>query len=132
MEAHGWTRHLRDVRSFEKMTSAGMTFLDVDVIRILDEILPARFGGVPGQYQLVEDETRDGRPRVRLVIHPAVGPLDPALAREAFLAALASGSADHRSMVATWREAGLVEIERRAPVAEAIGKILHLRTSGPR
>ena len=91
MEAHGWTRHLRDVRSFEKLTSAGMTFLDVDVIRILDEILPARFGGVPGQYQLVEEELQDGRPRVRLLIHPAVGPLDPALAREAFLAALGGG-----------------------------------------
>jgi hypothetical protein len=106
--------------------------VDVDVIRILDEILPARFGGVPGQYQLVEDELQDGRPRVRLLIHPAVGPFDPALAREAFLVALGSGSEVHRSMAATWREAGLVEIERRAPVTEAIGKILHLRTSGPR
>jgi hypothetical protein len=132
MEAHGWTRHLRDVRSFEKLTSAGMTFLDVDVIRILDEILPARFGGVPGQYQLVEGELQDGRPHMRLLIHPAVGPLDPALAREAFLVALGSGSEVHRSMAATWREAGLVDIERRAPVTEAIGKILHLRTSGPR
>jgi hypothetical protein len=35
-------------------------------------------------------------------------------------------------MAATWRDAGLVEIERCAPVTEAIGKILHLRTSGPR
>jgi hypothetical protein len=134
MEAHGWTRHLRDVRSFEKLTSAGMTFLDVDVIRILDEILPARFGGVPGQYQLVEEELHDGRPRVRLLIHPIIGPLDLGLAREIFLTALGSGSEDHRSMAATWREAGLVEVERRAPVAEAIGKILHLhrsRKSGP-
>jgi hypothetical protein len=129
MEAHGWTRHLRDVRSFEKLTSAGMTFLDVDVIRILDEILPARLGGVPGQYQLVEDELPDGRPRVRLLIHPAVGPVDPALARASFLAALASGSDAHRSMAATWREAGLVEIERRPPVTETIGKILHFRTT---
>jgi hypothetical protein len=132
MESHGWTRHMRDVRSFEKLTSAGMTFLDVDVIRILDEILPARFGGVPGQYQLIEEELHDGRPRVRLLIHPVAGSLDPGLAREVFLTALASGSQDHRSMAATWREAGLVEVERRAPVTEAIGKILHLRRSGPR
>ena len=98
MEAHGWGRHLRDVRSFEKLTSAGMTFLDVDVIRILDEVLPARLGGVPGQYQLIEEELPDGRPRVRLLIHPAVGVVDPALAREIFLAALASGPDTHRSM----------------------------------
>ena len=69
---------------------------------------------------------------MRLLIHPAVGPLDPARVREAFLAALASGSEADRSMAATLREAGLVAIERRAPVSEAIGKILHLRTSGPR
>ena len=77
METHGWTRHLRDVRSFEKLTSAGMTFLDVDVIRILDETLPARFGGVPGQYQLVEEERPDGRPRVRLLVHPGRRPPGP-------------------------------------------------------
>jgi hypothetical protein len=129
MEAHGWGRHLRDVRSFEKLTSAGMTFLDVDVIRILDEILPARLGGVPGQYQLVEEELPDGRPRVRLLIHPAVGVVDPALAREIFLAALASGPDTHRSMASTWREAGLVEVERLPPVPETIGKILHLRAT---
>jgi hypothetical protein len=132
METHGWTRHLSDVRSFEKLTSAGMTFLDVDVIRILDETLPGRFGGVPGQYQVVEEERPDGRPRVRLLVHPAVGPLDPAAVREAFLAALASGSESDRSMAATWREAGLVEVERRPPMTETIGKILHLRTSGRR
>ena len=132
MEAHGWTRHLRDVRSFEKLTSAGMTFLDADVIRILDEILPARFGGVPGQYQLLEEEYPDGRPRVRLLVHPSIGPLDTATVREVFLAALASASEADRSMAATWREAGLVDVERRPPVTETIGKILHLRTSGPR
>lgn len=132
MEAHGWTRHLRDVRSFEKLTSAGMTFLDVDVIRILDEILPARFGGVPGQYQLVEDERPDGRPRVRLLVHPAVGPLDPTTVRDVFLAAMASGSDSDRSMAATWNQARLVEVERRPPMTETIGKVLHLRTSGSR
>ena len=132
MEAHGWTRHLSDVRSFEKLTSAGMTFLDGDVIQILDEILPARLGGVPGHYQLIEDELPDGRPRLRLLIHPAVGPLDAAAARDAFLAALGSLSELHRSMAATWREAGLVDIERRPPVAETIGKVLHLRAAGRR
>jgi hypothetical protein len=34
--------------------------------------------------------------------------------------------------VPTRRQAGLVEVERRPPVTETIGKILQLRTSGPR
>jgi hypothetical protein len=44
-----------------------MTFLDTDVIRVLEEILPARFGGGPADYQLVEDERADGQPCLRLV-----------------------------------------------------------------
>ena len=112
---YGLTRHLRDVRSFEKLTSAGMTFLDVDVIRILDETLPARFGGCPANTSSSRRSGRDGRPRVRLLVHPGVGPVNPAIVREAFLVALGSASKANRSMAGTWREAGLVEVERRPP-----------------
>ncbi len=54
----GWTTHLHGIRSFEKLTAAGMTFLDTDVIRVLEEVLPGRFGGIPSDYQLVEEERR--------------------------------------------------------------------------
>ena len=37
-----------------------MTFLDSDVIRVLEEVLPARFGGGPTDFQLVEQEDDDG------------------------------------------------------------------------
>jgi hypothetical protein len=46
----GWTRHLHTVRSFEKLTVGGMNLLDLDLIGILDEMLPARFGGGPTHY----------------------------------------------------------------------------------
>jgi hypothetical protein len=54
LERLGWDTHLETIRSFEKLTAAGMNFLDVDVIRVLEEILPARFGGGPTDYQLQE------------------------------------------------------------------------------
>jgi hypothetical protein len=41
LEQLGWTTLLRHVRSFEKLTASGMTFLDADIIRVLDEVLPA-------------------------------------------------------------------------------------------
>jgi hypothetical protein len=56
----GWTTHLRDIRSQEKLTAGGMTFLDTDLIRVLEEVLPARFGGAPTDYQLVEEEAEEG------------------------------------------------------------------------
>ena len=46
--------HLHDVRSFEKLTAGGVTCLDVDVIRVLEEVMPRRFGGRPADWQLVE------------------------------------------------------------------------------
>jgi hypothetical protein len=54
-----------------------MTFLDTDVIRVLEEELPARFGGTPTDYQLLEEEADDGQPRLQLLVHPRVGPLNP-------------------------------------------------------
>ena len=72
-ERLGWTLHAHTIRSDEKVTAAGMNFSDAELIRVLDEVLPARFGGEPTHYQLVEDEGPDGQPRLRLLVHPLVG-----------------------------------------------------------
>jgi len=126
LEELGWTTHLHTIRSFEKLTAGGMTFLDTDVIRVLEEVLPARFGGGPTDYQLAEEDGADGQPRLRLVVHPAVGPLDADALIEAFLAEVGSGAGAERVMAIQWRMARLLEVERRPPRATASGKILHL------
>jgi hypothetical protein len=128
LEDLGWTTHLREIRSFEKLTAAGMTFADVHLVRVLEEILPARFGGGPADYQLVEEEAEGGRPRLSLLVHPGVGPLDPVAVRETFLATVSQGSGVERVMGLAWREAALLRIERRAPERTSAGKILHLRS----
>ena len=51
----GYDLHLHTVRSFEKLTGEGATFLGVDVIHVLEEILPAEFGGSLADYQLLEE-----------------------------------------------------------------------------
>ena len=91
LERLGWTLHLHGIRSVEKLTAAGMTFLDTDVIRVLEEVLPERFGGGPTDYQLVEEEDAEGRPGLRLLVDPAVGPLAPDAVTEAFLSAIGAG-----------------------------------------
>ena len=130
LERFGWKTHLHTVRSFEKLTAGGMTFLDTDVIRVLDEVLPARFGGGPTDYQLVEEETADGLPRLRLLMRPEVGPADPAAVAEAFLAAIGPGAGAERIMAQVWRDGQVLRVERRAPLAAASGKILHLHVGG--
>jgi hypothetical protein len=126
LERLGWTTHLRDIRSFEKLTAGGMTFLDSDLIRVLEEALPASFGGGPTDYQLLETEAEDGRPQVRLLVNPAVGAVDDAAVTDAFLSAIGAGGGAERVMALHWREAGLLRVERRPPLATATGKILHL------
>jgi hypothetical protein len=126
LERLGWSLHLRRIRSLEKLTAAGMTFLETDVIRVLEEVLPARFGGGPTDYQLVEEEDTAGTPRLRLLVHPAVGPLAGPTVAEAFLAAIGAGRGAEQVMGLAWRDAGLLRVERRAPLATVSGKILHL------
>ncbi|MBA3332248.1 MAG: hypothetical protein H0T39_15490 [Actinobacteria bacterium] len=126
LERLGWTMHLHTIRSFEKLTAGGMTFPDPDIIRVLEVVLPARFGGGPTDYQLLEEEAEDGQARLRLLVHPAVGPLDAEAAADAFLAAIGGGSGIERVMALQWRESQVLRVERRAPLTTASGKILHL------
>jgi hypothetical protein len=126
LERLGWTQRLHSIRSFEKLTAGGMTFLDLDVIRVLDEVLPARFGGGPTDYQLVEEEAADGRPRLRLLVHPRVGDLDAEMVADAFLTAIGDHSEADRLMELQWRQGRILRVERRAPRTTDRGKILHL------
>jgi hypothetical protein len=131
LERYGWPTHLQNIRSFEKLSAGGMTFLDRDVIHVLEEVLPARFGGSPIHYQLVEQEAEDGRPRLRLLVHPAVGPLDSKALTDTFLTAIGGGSGAERVMELQWRQAGFLRVERRAPIVTAAGKVLHLYREQP-
>ena len=126
LEALGWTSHLRNVRSDEKLTAGGLKYPDRDVIRVLEEVLPDRFGGGPGDYQLIEDELADGSPSLRLLVHPSVGELNPRALTGALLETLGSGSGIERLTALLWDSSGLVRVERRPPVAAASGKVLHI------
>ena len=126
MEELGWRTHLHSIRSPEKLTVAGMSFLDVDVVRVLEQVLPARFGGGPTDYQLMEDIGAGDHPRLRLLVNPTVGPVDPRAVATAFLSAIGPGSGVERVMGMLWDEARVIEVERRPPLATPAGKILHL------
>jgi hypothetical protein len=126
LESLGWLSHLHSIRSYEKLTAGGMTLLDTDVIQVLEDVLPARFGGSPIDYQLVEDEGPDGVARVRLLVHPDVGPLPEEKVVEALLESIGRDSSGGRVMAVNWMQAGVVRLERRAPLTTATGKVLHL------
>jgi hypothetical protein len=124
LEKLGWSRHLRRVRSFDKLTSGGMTFLDTDIAQVMERILPSRFGGTPLDYQVIEEEAEDGRPRVYLLVSPAIGPVDPDEVLRTFYEAIGRGAGAERVMSLQWRSAGLISVRRQDPRPTASGKIL--------
>lgn len=128
----GYDIHLSHVRSFEKLTSGGMAFLDTDIVDILEKELPQAFGGGPTDYQLREDEATDGTPRLHLVVHPRLGPLDEAELKAFFLNKVGSGAGAEKLTSLLWQQADVLCIERRIPSTTLTGKIqhMHARKSG--
>jgi hypothetical protein len=122
-----WPTHIRVIRSFEKLTAGGITLLDTDVIRVLEAVLPERFGGAPADYQLVERlDTEDARLQVQSLVDPSVGPVDIEQVAEVSLAAIGGGSSGERLMELQWRIGGVIRVVREVPHKTASGKILHL------
>jgi hypothetical protein len=131
LEERGWTTRLHSIRSYEKLTGGGMTFLTDDVIRVLEEVLPGKFGGAPTDYQVCEEESPDGRANVLLVVHPALGPVDEQDLIDAFLGALGEGSVANQLMGRMWKESQVLRVERRIPSTTRSGKVLHFHVARP-
>jgi hypothetical protein len=120
----GLRTHLSEIRSFEKLTGEGVTFARSALQQILEEVLPARFGGASLDYQLVEEETSASAIRLVLQVSPSVGEIDDAALRTALLDELGRGSTVDRYQAGIWRNAGTIEIRREVPLATRAGKVL--------
>ncbi len=126
LEHDGFTTHVRDVRSYSKLTGEGVTLVGSDMLRILDEVLPARFGGSALDYQLVEEEDDTGFTRLVLAVNPRLDIADEAEIVPTVLDVLTQSSGAAALASAAWREAGTLRIARRAPVWTDRGKLMPL------
>jgi len=125
-EQLGLTDHIYNIRGFDKLTSEGMTFVGTDFLRILEEVLPARFGGSSTDYQLVEEEDESGQTRMSLVVSPEVGAIDEAELVETVLSELGQGRDIKRLMGQMLSQAGTFRVKRMHPLVTARGKLLPL------
>jgi hypothetical protein len=126
----GFNRQIRDIASYGKLTGQGMTLAGTDVVRILEEALPERLGGSPGDYQLVEEEGA-AQTVVTLRVSPRVGRLGPEEVRGCFLEELArhyGGTLAARM----WRHAEGIKVIIAEPLATPTGKVLPLHLLGSR
>lgn len=126
----GYEYHLRQIFSFRKLTSGGGTLVGSDMLRIIDEVLPSRFGGSPLDYQLVEEEDQDGFTRLNLVIHPRVEIDDEDEVIRTVFSELSSTDRAASRIGQSWAQRGTLRIKRMEPVATGSqGKIMPLHFS---
>lgn len=128
----GLDLHLHTIRSHEKLTSEGMNFLGHDLIRLVEEVLPARFGGGPTDYQFVEDEDAHGLPDVQLVVSPRLGRVSERAVVDSvvhFLNDLPGGGGRYGER---WREGQTLRVIRTEPHATSASKIMVLHTTKPK
>jgi len=125
--ALGLTQHLHTIRSYDKLTGEGMTFVGTDMVRVIEELLPARFGGASTDYQMVEREGAAGRTRLDIIVSPRVGDVDDMEVVEVVLSELQRGGDTNRMMSEMWRQRGALAVIREEPATTAGGKLLPLR-----
>jgi hypothetical protein len=126
LEELGLTEHLREIYSFQKLTSEGMSLVGSEMVRILEEVLPERFGGSPVDYQLLEEEDQDGITRLSLLIHPRVNISSEREVIDVMLAALRKSSVSADAARSTWDQGNTFRVRREAPIWTGRGKLMSL------
>ncbi len=129
----GFHTHLREIRSVNKLTGEGITLVGTEMLNLLENVLPARFGGSPLDYQLQELEDARGFTRLALSISPRVQIADEGEVKRVMLEALSASSASGHVARVVWESADSLQIRRTEPVWTARGKMmpLHLVRSEP-
>lgn len=129
MEAYGYTEHLRQIHSFRKLTGEGVTLVGSEMIYILEEVLPKRFGGTPLDYQLIEEEDEKGFTHLSLIVHPRIEIKDEGEVIKTILEGLGHSSDAANLARIIWDQAKTLRVKREEPISTARGKLMPLHLS---
>jgi hypothetical protein len=126
-EQMGLTTHLHDIRSYAKLTGSGMTILGSDFVRILEQVLPGKYGGASTDYQLIEEEDEKGQTCLYLIISPTVGTVDNRAAINTVLDELRRNAYGGKLAAGFWSQVNTLKVKRIHPLSSS-GKIatMHL------
>jgi hypothetical protein len=108
------------------LTGEGVTLVGSEMMRILEEVLPNRFGGSTLDYQLLEEEDEQGFTRLSLVVSPRLVIEDEQQVIETVLEAMSRSSVGADSARDIWGQAGTLRIKRAEPIWTSRGKLMPL------
>jgi len=124
----GYNGYVSNIRSYEKLTGEGVTFVNTDFVRIIEEDLPRKFGGICTDYQMIEEEGKNGLNTMNLLISPRIGEVDETEAINYFMSLLKKADKSPESWVQSgpemWAQAGILRVKREYPVPTKRAKIL--------
>ncbi|MCL4486747.1 MAG: hypothetical protein M1570_01285 [Chloroflexi bacterium] len=127
MESYGYTTHLREIYSYSKLVGEGVTLIGSEMLRILEQVLPARFGGTPLDYQLVEEEDARGYTRVCLIVSPRVQIDNDREVVDTVLRAMRESSSMADAARSVWKQTDTIRVRHAEPILSPRGKLLPLR-----
>ena len=107
----------------------GVTLVGNEMVQILENVLPRRFGGTALDYQILEEEDASHLTRLFLVVSPRVPIADEAEVVRTLYEALDASSASAGVASALWRQADSIKVRRAEPVWTARGKMMPLHIS---
>jgi hypothetical protein len=119
----GLTMHLRDIRSYGKLTDEGVTVLESEWTHVLEDVLPRHFGGSAIDYQLLEEEDEAGLSRITLIVDPGIPIASDADIVRVALEALGQRSLGAEAARQVWSRTGTLRVRRMRPVATGQGKM---------
>ncbi|UCB45522.1 MAG: hypothetical protein JSV25_15145 [Spirochaetota bacterium] len=124
-EDAGLDVHIHSIRSFEKLTSEGMNLAEVDLTRIIDEVLPQKYGGNSTDYQILEEEDTEGLTHLSIAVSPGVGEINEKDLVKTILEELRNrgGTMLIRDV---FSQANVLHVKRIYPISTKRGKILPL------
>jgi hypothetical protein len=121
----GLNQHLHSIRSYSKLTGSGMTIMGSDLVRILEEVLPGKYGGTATDYQLLEEEDAQSQTHLSLVISPTVGEIGNDDVIRTVLDELRQSIHGGRLAAGFWSQVNTLQIKRMYPLSSS-GKIMTL------
>ncbi len=127
----GLNDHIHSIRSFDKINSEGMTLIANQLIRIIEEVLPSKYGGNSTDYQIIEEEDGRGFTRVNINVSPRLGEMNEKDILKTVYDAIGRGN---RNSIKSdfYSQADTFQIKRIYPISTEVGKILPLRIAKKR
>jgi hypothetical protein len=121
----GYRTHIRNIRSYSKLTGSGMTIMGSELVRTLEVTLPKKYGGSPIDYQILEEEDDKGHTSLSLIVSPNIGSIDEKDIINTFLDDLRNNAEGGKLAAGFWSQMNTIKVKRMYPLSKA-GKVMTL------